>query len=520
MKFKRASGILLHPTSLPGEYGIGDVGPQAFKWIDYLASTGCGLWQVLPLGPTGYGDSPYQSFSAFAGNPYLISPESLLEDGLLKPDDLMEIPNFSPGAVDFGNLIPWKLAVLNKAYQRYQTSGNTQMQQDLEDFRAQKANWLDDFALFMAIKEALGGDSWSKWPRPLRLRDPYSLRQARREYQDVINRQIFYQFIFFRQWGVLKEYAIRNGIQIIGDIPIFVAHDSADVWANTDLFFMDSEGHPTVVAGVPPDYFSPTGQLWGNPLYRWEVHEDSGYAWWLDRLRGVLAMVDFVRLDHFRGFAGYWEVPAGNPTAEFGRWVPGPRAKFIQAVRDSLGDLPIIAEDLGVITDDVLELLDTFKLPNMKVFQFAFLTDPSDIFMPHNYPQNCVAYTGTHDNNTTLGWFRSAPKSEQDFCLRYLDMNDEQGLVWKAIRTIWCTAALFTLAPMQDFLELGAEARMNTPGNPAGNWTWRMSRSSMSDQLRERIKEFNYLFYRDKSSDRTKPGSSSEFTSAPENYPG
>jgi 4-alpha-glucanotransferase len=520
MKFKRASGILLHPTSLPGQYGIGDIGPQAHHWIDYLSSTGCGLWQVLPLGPTGYGDSPYQSFSSFAGNPYLISPETLIEDGLLKLDDLAQMPDFSPTEVDYGSLIPWKMGVLNKAYQRFVESGNSQMQQKLEQFRTQKADWLDDFALFMAIKEALGGVSWSEWPRPLRLRDPYTMHQARQEYKEVIERQVFFQFIFFRQWSSLKAHAGQKGIQIIGDIPIFVAHDSADVWANTDLFYMDSEGHPTVVAGVPPDYFSPTGQLWGNPLYRWDVHKANGYSWWLNRLRGVLEMVDIVRLDHFRGFAGYWEVPAGNPTAEFGHWVAGPREKFIRAVRDSLGDLPIIAEDLGVITDDVLKLLDKFELPGMKVFQFAFLSDPSDIFMPHNYPQNCAAYTGTHDNDTTLGWFRNAPESEQDFCLRYLDLEGEQGLVWRVIRTVWGTVAAFTLAPMQDFLEMGSEARMNLPGNPSGNWRWRMARDDMSDGLRERIKEINYLYYRDKSIVKDEPGfSSSEYTQAPDDYP-
>jgi 4-alpha-glucanotransferase len=499
MKFKRAAGILLHPTSLPGRYGIGDIGPQAHAWVDYLASTGCGLWQVLPLGPTGYGDSPYQSFSAFAGNPYIISPEALLEDGLLKPEDLDDKPDFHPNEVDFGSLIPWKLSVLERAYKRYKQDASHPMQQDLEQFRTQNAHWLEDFALFMAIKEAVGGGSWSDWPRPLRLRDPYSLRQARQEYQDVFDRHIFFQFIFFRQWEALRAHAVERGLTIVGDIPIFVAHDSSDVWANRELFFMDEEGQPTVVAGVPPDYFSPTGQLWGNPLYRWEVHKSSGYAWWLDRFRSVLEMVDIVRLDHFRGFAGYWEIPAGNPTAEIGRWVPGPGMKFLQVVRDSLGDLPIIAEDLGVITEDVVEMRDTFGLPGMKIFQFAFSSDPTDPFLPHNYPDNCVAYTGTHDNDTSLGWYRSAPENEQDFCRRYLDIEDEQGLPWKMIRTLWNSVAMFTLAPMQDFLELGPEARMNFPGKPAGNWGWRMTRTDMSDELRERVKEINYLFSRDHS---------------------
>jgi 4-alpha-glucanotransferase len=499
MKSKRAAGILLHPTSLPGEYGIGEIGPQAHAWIDYLASTGCSLWQVLPLGPTGYGDSPYQSFSAFAGNPYLISLEVLVNEGLLKAEDLQDKPDFSPEKVDFGNLISWKLAVLDKAYQRFQELGDQNIQGEMEQFLAQNASWLDDFSLFMALKEAQGGISWSEWPRPLRLRDAHSLQQARREYREAIDRQVFRQFIFFRQWSALHQHAREKGIIIIGDIPIFVAHDSADVWANTDLFYMDKEGQPTVVAGVPPDYYSPTGQLWGNPLYRWNRHAKTGYAWWLDRFRSVLAMVDIVRLDHFRGFAGYWKVPAGSPTAENGRWTPGPGKKFLQVVKDQLGELPIIAEDLGVITKDVTEMRDAFDLPGMKIFQFAFWTDPSDLFMPHNYPVNCVAYTGTHDNDTLLGWYRTAPENEQDFCQRYLENKGESDLNHKVLRRLWGTAAMFTLTPMQDLLELGAEARMNFPGKPSGNWGWRMDASAMSDELRQRLKELNYLFYRDSS---------------------
>jgi len=499
MKYNRAAGILLHPTSLPGQYGIGDIGPHARAWIDYLASTGCSLWQVLPLGPTGYGDSPYQSFSAFAGNPYLISLEVLLNDGLLIKADLQDMPDYPSDQVDFGNLIPWKLAVLDRAYRRFQKLDDPEMRQEIMHFRAQNAHWLDDFALFMAIKEAQGGISWSEWPRPLRLRDTHTLQQARREYQDAIDRQVFRQFIFFRQWLALRQHARDNGITIIGDIPIFVAHDSADVWANKELFFMDEEGQPTVVAGVPPDYYSPTGQLWGNPLYRWSAHAKTDYAWWLARFRSVLEMVDIIRLDHFRGFAGYWEVPAGSPTAEKGRWTPGPGKKFLQVIKEKLEDLPIIAEDLGVITDDVIEMRDAFELPGMKVFQFAFWTDPSDLFMPHNYTENYVAYTGTHDNDTLLGWYRTAPAHEQDFCRRYIENNGESDLVHKVLRVLWGSVAMFTLAPMQDLLELGTEARMNFPGKPSGNWGWRMDASAMNDNVRERLQELNYLFYRDRS---------------------
>lgn len=499
MKSKRASGILLHPTSLPGPYGIGEIGPQAFAWVDYLASTGCSLWQVLPLGPTGYGDSPYQSFSAFAGNPYLISLELLLEERLLDKEDLQDMPEFPMDTVDYGSLIPWKIAVLDRAYQRFLALDDSQLHQEMEQFRQDKAHWLDDFALFMALKEAQGGISWSEWPRPLRLRDPHTLQQARREYQDAIERQVFRQFIFFRQWSAVRKYASEKGLTIIGDIPIFVAHDSADVWANIHLFYMDEEGQPTVVAGVPPDYYSPTGQLWGNPLYRWREHARTEYAWWLSRFRSVLEMVDIIRLDHFRGFAGYWEVPGGSPTAENGRWVPGPGMHFFQVVKDKLGDLPIIAEDLGVITDDVVEIRDGFNLPGMKVFQFAFWTDPSDLFMPHNYKENFVAYTGTHDNDTLLGWYRTAPLHEQEFCMRYLENDGENDLTNKVLRVLWGSVAMFTLAPMQDFLGLGSEARMNFPGKPSGNWGWRMQISAMSDSLRLRLKELNYIYYRDRS---------------------
>ena len=499
MKSKRASGILLHPTSLPGPYGIGEIGPKAIAWLDYLASTGCSLWQVLPLGPTGYGDSPYQSFSAFAGNPYLISLELLLEEGLLEAEDLQDMPEFPVDAVDYGSLIPWKLAVLDRAYQRFLALGDQQLHQEMELFRKQKAHWLDDFSLFMALKEAQGGISWSEWPRPLRLRDAHTLQQARREYQAAIERQVFRQFIFFRQWSAIRKYAGEKGITIIGDIPIFVAHDSADVWANIHLFYMDEEGQPTVVAGVPPDYYSPTGQLWGNPLYRWRDHARTEYEWWLSRFRSVLEMVDIIRLDHFRGFAGYWEVPGGSPTAENGRWVPGPGMHFFKVVKEKLGDLPIIAEDLGVITDDVIEIRDGFNLPGMKVFQFAFWTDPSDLFMPHNYQENFVAYTGTHDNDTLLGWYRTAPKHEQEFCMRYLENDGERDLTNKVLRILWGSVAMFTLAPMQDFLGLGSEARMNFPGKPSGNWGWRMQASAMSDTLRLRLKDLNYLYNRDRS---------------------
>ncbi|HEX7975182.1 MAG TPA: 4-alpha-glucanotransferase, partial [Anaerolineales bacterium] len=361
-------------------------------------------------------------------------------------------------------------------------------------FQAAQSLWLQDFALFMALKEAHSGAPWSTWEAPLRDRHPQALEEARQKHAAAIQRQVFRQFLFFRQWSALRRHAAEKGIRIIGDAPIFVAHDSADVWAHPELFYMDKSGNPTSVAGVPPDYFSPTGQLWGNPLYRWDVHAASGYDWWLARLNAVLQLVDIIRLDHFRGFAGYWEVPAGMPTAEKGRWVPGPGADFFSHIQQALGDLPLIAEDLGEITPDVVELRDRFNLPGMKILQFAFGGDPEEKFLPHNYPRNCVGYTGTHDNDTTWGWYRTAPQAEQDFCRRYLGRPD-QNIAWDMIRAVWSSVAVFALAPMQDVLNLGTEARMNFPGRPSGNWSWRMP-AGHDPQWDVRLKEFNFIYGR------------------------
>jgi 4-alpha-glucanotransferase len=495
MKFDRSSGILLHPTSLPGQYGIGDLGPTAHKWVDFLAEVGCGLWQVLPLGPTGYGDSPYQCFSAFAGNPYLISPEILLEQGLLLAEDLTDQPDFPEGEVVFGEVIPWKLELLEKAYKRYKQSSGKEIQIAFEDFQDLEHYWLPDFSLFMALKEAYGGGSWVDWPEPLRNRDTKSLQLAYQEYEEEIDRQMFMQFLFFRQWAALHEHALDQNIHTIGDIPIFVAHDSAEVWAKPDLFYLDEDGNPTVVAGVPPDYFSKTGQLWGNPLYRWRIHARNNFDWWIKRMRAVLHLVDIVRLDHFRGFAGYWEVPASEETAENGRWVPGPGKSFFQAVKDALGDLPIIAEDLGVITPDVVEMREHFNLPGMRVLLFAFTGDPDEAFLPHNHVKNCVVYTGTHDNDTSRGWYKRVGEDERAFYRRYLGRSG-QDVAWDLIRAAWSSIAVFAVAPFQDFLDLDNQARMNYPGNPSGNWSWRMNSDALSKSLSERIKDFNFLFSR------------------------
>jgi 4-alpha-glucanotransferase len=497
MKFKRSSGILLHPTSLHGSYGIGDLGLESREWIDFLAESDCGLWQVLPLGPTGYGDSPYQCFSAFAGNPYLISPKLLLDEGLLQQDDLIETPKFPKGRVDYGSLIPWKLGVLDRAFIHFQNSSSSQLRTEFDEFQLDNEFWLEDFSLFMALKEAYGGGSWINWPHNLRSRQNVVLEKIKDEVSVTILRQKFRQFIFFRQWANLRAYAADKQIKIIGDIPIFVAHDSAEVWANPDLFFLDDAGNPTVVAGVPPDYFSETGQLWGNPLYRWENLKKTGYHWWLERMQAVLGLVDIVRLDHFRGFAGYWEVPFGEKTAVKGRWVKGPGIDFFEVIQEGLDDLPIIAEDLGVITKDVIEMRDYFHLPGMRIIQFAFHGDPAEPFLPHNHEENSAVYTGTHDNDTSVGWFKRVSEEEKEYYRRYLG-RDGHNVAWDFIRAAWASVSIIAISPLQDFLNLGNEARMNYPGSASGNWTWRMPEGALSAELAQRIKEFNFLYGRDR----------------------
>ena len=495
MKSKRSSGILLHPTSLPGPDGIGDLGPEAYRWLNFLYDSGCSLWQILPLGPTGYGDSPYQCFSAFAGNPYLINPALLLNDSLLTSQDLTTKPAFSDEKVQFSEVIPWKLALLDKAFSRFQTHNFPDLQIEFEKFKTDEKEWLDDYALFMGIKEKCGETAWNQWPEPLRKRKAKALAEFQSQHAPHIEKQRFRQFLFFRQWRFLREYAASKGIRIIGDIPIFISYDSADAWSHPELFALNSRGLPTVVAGVPPDYFSPTGQLWGNPLYRWEEHQKTGYAWWITRFQAALKIADIIRLDHFRGFAGYWEIPAGMPTAEKGRWVPGPGNDFLSHIQNALKDLPIIAEDLGEITPDVIELREAFQLPGMKILQFAFSATPQNPFLPHNYPCNCVAYTGTHDNDTSAGWFETASETERDFCRRYLFSSGAE-IAWDMARAIWSSAANTTIAPLQDFLNLDSQSRMNFPGKPQGNWAWRMPPGSLTLHLVDRIREMNFLYDR------------------------
>jgi len=489
MRFPRSCGILLHPTSLPGRYGIGDLGDAAYRFADFLAASGQSLWQVLPLGPTGYGDSPYQCFSAFAGNPLLVSPDRLRAEGLLDEADMADVPSFPAKHVDYGWVIHWKTGLLRRSYQVFRERASRAQQDELWGFCERNAAWLDDYALFMALKEHHGGGVWTTWDRATATREGAALTHWRDELADAIQEQRYRQWLFFRQWAALKSHAHERGIQFMGDIPIFVAHDSADVWANPHLFHLDGEGQPTAVAGVPPDYFSATGQLWGNPLYRWDVLARDGYAWWLARFRGVFELVDIVRLDHFRGFEAYWEIPAGSPTAETGRWVKGPGAALFYRLREILGEPPIIAEDLGVITPAVVALREEFAFPGMKVLQFAFASDATNPFLPHNYDTpNCVVYTGTHDNDTAVGWFRSSSDPmEREYALRYLGRDDGDQVAWDLIRLAHASVADVAVVPLQDVLGLGSEARMNYPSRPSGNWTWRYEGGVLTDELSRRL---------------------------------
>lgn len=486
MHFPRASGILLHPTSLPGQWGIGDLGASAYRFVDFLESAGQRLWQVLPLGPTGYGDSPYQCFSAFAGNPLLVSLDDLVDRGLLGQAEVeaaaQAAGDLSNDHVDYGRVIGFKLGLLRASYERMCDSKAIGLTDAFEAFCVEQDAWLDDYALFVALKDAHGGASWNTWAPELRLRKAAALRKARKDLATQIQVQKYLQFLFFSQWVPLKAYANERDIRIIGDAPIFVAYDSADVWANPKLFYLDDEGLPTAVAGVPPDYFSATGQLWGNPLYRWDRMAKDGYAWWIARLRQTFSIVDILRLDHFRGFEAYWEVPAAEKTAINGTWVKGPGAALFARLREVLGDLPIIAEDLGVITPEVNALREQFNFPGMKVLQFAFGDDSTNPYLPHNYEPNCVVYSGTHDNNTTVGWFQDISEQEREAIRLYLG-RDGSDIAWDLIRLTLMSVADISVVPLQDILRLGRHARMNTPGRPDGNWNWRFRAEALNDGL-------------------------------------
>ena len=498
MRFSRSAGVLLHPTSLPSRYGIGDLGRSAYALVDFLERSGQTLWQVLPLGPTGYGDSPYQCFSAFAGNPLLISPDRLVDEGYLPSTAIQDVPDFPRERIDYGRVIDYKHTLYRRAFDHFREQATAGQQADFEAFCDEHAAWLDDFALFMAVKNHFAeheGGVWNRWPEEIAHRTPAAIEKWSARLDGEIRYQKFLQFLFFEQWLALKEYANERGIDIIGDVPIFVAFDSADVWANRHLFYLEEDGSPSVVAGVPPDYFSETGQRWGNPLYRWSRMSDTGYAWWARRLESVLAQVDRVRIDHFRGFEAYWEIPADEPTAVKGRWVKGPEADFFRAMRDALGDLPIIAEDLGVITPEVEQLRDQFDFPGMKVLQFAFGGERNSNFLPHNFGRNSVVYPGTHDNETTWGWYRNATEAERDHVRRYIASSGDD-IAWDLLRLAHASVSVMAVIPMQDLMDLGNQARMNHPGRESGNWQWRYTDNMLTDVIAYRLREITELYGR------------------------
>jgi 4-alpha-glucanotransferase len=503
----RCSGILLHVTSLPGGDGIGDLGRSAYEFVEFLAESGQKIWQVLPLSPTGYGDSPYQCFSAFAGNPLLIDLTALREQGLLSVQDLESAPDLPDDQVDYGCVINFKQGLLRKAANSF-FAGRSQAERGAFDvFCQNNAGWLDDYALFMACKAAHKGAVWVNWDAGLRRRDPGALTQWREELASETNIHKYAQFEFSRQWEKLKTYCRHRGIRVLGDVPIYVAHDSADLWAHQELFRLDDQAQPTVVAGVPPDYFSATGQLWGNPLYRWDVLAASGYKWWIDRFRASLRLFDFVRLDHFRGFEAYWEIPGSAKTADAGRWVKGPGAGFFHALQAEMKDLPFVAENLGVITPEVEAIRKQFGFPGMSLLQFAFGNDPQGpTFRPHNYSSDLVAYSGGHDNDTTVGWWTSSGigestrtaediRKERDFTRAYLGFENEP-VNWVFIRTILASVAAIAIIPLQDVLGLGSEARMNLPGTVSGNWRWRYKPKVLTKTTSERLRRLTLLYDR------------------------
>lgn len=476
----RGSGLLLHVTSLPSKYGIGDVGPAALAWVDELQRAGQGWWQSLPLGPTGYGNSPYQPLSSFAGNELLVSPEWLIEDGLLRADECQG--DFRTHEIDYDSVTPYKVHVLKTAWLHFAAGANRGLRREFEQFRNDQAHWLEDYALFRALKARFNGAYFLDWPRDLVERVPAKLSEARAELAEIIDQVSFAQFLIFRQGERLKTYAHANGVRLIGDLPFFISPDSSDVWSNPDLFLLDEQRRPRFVAGVPPDYFSADGQLWGNPVYDWNALRRTGYRWCLDRLRALLSHVDAVRLDHFRGFAAAWHVPAGAPNARLGQWVPGPGPDFFQAAQREFGSLPLIAEDLGLITPDVTQLRDSQNLPGMRVLQFAFDGNPQNPHRPENYVPNTVVYTGTHDNNTTRGWFEGLSESQRQTVAGYLrrQPGESPKVAPDLMRLAWASSAALAIAPLQDLLNLGASARMNVPGQPGGNWRWRFTEDLLS----------------------------------------
>lgn len=502
MNYEKYAGILVHPTSFPSPYGIGDMGPGAYEFIDFLEKSGLTLWQVLPLGHTGFGDSPYQPFSSFAGQPLVISIDELRKAGLIWDEDLLEMPQWNPHHVEYGKVISFKTALLKKAYERYENPEIKDAYSTNEDFVleykafCEGVEWLEDYALFMAGKSHFQGVPWYMWEESLKNPTPEQRTEWLEKLSTEVGYYCFLQYLFHRQWFALKEYANRKNIKIVGDIPIFVAWDSVDVWCNQSLFDLDEKGYPNNVAGVPPDYFSATGQLWGNPLYKWSEHTKTGYEWWFKRIQHQLRLADFVRIDHFRGFDKYWAIPYGEETAVNGKWMEAPGVNFFTQLEATLGyNMPIIAEDLGEIDQSVINLRDKFGLPGMKILQFGFENPNENNFLPHNFIRNCVCYTGTHDNDTTLGWYQKCYEASKDKLRRYFN-TDGMGVCWTLIRSCFSSVANMAIVPMQDVLELDSWARMNTPGVGEGNWAWRFSSEELTQHLAARLFETVKLYGR------------------------
>lgn len=502
MSFPRASGILLHPTSLPGRYGIGDLGAHAYRFVDFLEESQQSLWQILPLGPTGHGNSPYMAYSAMAGNPLLINMETLQAQGLLDHEDFTLGQGFSDQAVDYWAVYDFKLTLLRKAAGRFKEIASEGDRRAFDEFRKHCREWLEDYGLFMALKDVNGGVPWSQWDSAIAKRDPFTLNQARVDLAAEIFFHEYMQFEFYRQWSGLKKYANERGIKIVGDMPIYVAHDSADVWARPENFMLNEETlEPSQMAGVPPDYFSETGQLWGNPTYNWEAVQADGFSWWLQRLQAMLEQVDIIRIDHFRAFAAFWAVPAGHETAMNGEWVDAPGEAFFETVEKELGQLPFLAEDLGLIDEDVEALRDKFDLPGMKILQFAFGGDHKNPYLPFNIDTNFVVYTGTHDNDTTVGWFTQATDYEKQRLAAYIGAFNPDSVHWSMIRLAMSSTANQSVIPLQDILGLGSQARMNTPGVGTGNWEWRYSQAMLTPTMCEQLKQMTHLYGRARDSE-------------------
>ncbi|OWY67533.1 4-alpha-glucanotransferase [cyanobacterium TDX16] len=501
MTFQRASGILLHPTCLPSPYGIGDLGKSAYEFIDFLASSGQKLWQVLPLGPTGYEHSPYiMNFSTFAGNPLLISLDTLAEEGLLKKEELSPLENVDLNRVNFDRVIPHKTKFLKIAFENFQQA-NTNQNSEYVQFCQSQSYWLDDYVLFMSLLEANEGKSWNNWERAIARRETDALQAARDSLKDSIAYHNFVQFKFFEQWKQLRKYANDKNIQIVGDISIYVCHNSSDVWSSPEIFKLDPQTfEPTYIAGVPPDYFSATGQLWGNPVYNWDKLQQTNFAWWIQRFQATLEYVDIVRVDHFRGFEAYWQVPAGEETAINGEWIKAPGVEFFETLGNALGSLPIMAEDLGIITPEVEELRDRFQFPGMRILQFAFGDDPTNAYLPHNYAHNSVVYPGTHDNDTAIGWWNKASDKEKQFVAKYLGYRSVAEITeinWEFIQLALASVADLAILPLQDILGLDDRARMNDPSINAGNWRWRYESSQMlTAQIGDRLLEMTQIYSR------------------------